>query len=81
MINLWLRLRSNPTFVTISGLFYGAVGDLIFEEIQQGKLDLSKAGLHRVLSAAAGTAFVAWWHLHQPAPESLASPSAAPRQP
>ena len=67
---IWQKLRSNPTFVVISRLFFGAVGDTIFEEIQSGKLDLSKAGLHRILVSAAGTAFVAWWHLYQPAPAS-----------
>src|SRR5271168_1706273 len=65
---LWQKLRSNPTFVAISGLFFGAVGDSVFEELQTGKLDLSRAGVHRILASAVGTAFVAWWHLHQPAP-------------
>lgn len=65
---LWNRLKSNSTFVVLSGLFYGALGDTIFEELQSGKLDFSKQGLHRILVSAAGTAFVAWWHLHQPMP-------------
>lgn len=80
LLRLWNRLKSNSTFVVLSGLFYGALGDTIFEDLQSGKLDLSRAGLHRILVSAAGTAFVAWWHLHQPAPApTLLQPSSQPQ--
>lgn len=84
LLRLWNRLKSNQTFVVLSGLFYGALGDTIFEEIQTGRLDLSKQGLHRMLVSAAGTSFIAWWHLRQPAPAMVAAaaaPSLSQNQP
>jgi hypothetical protein len=71
MIELWKKLKSNPTFVVVSGLFYGAIGDTVFEQIQTGRLDLSRAGMHRLLVSSAGTAFVAWWHSRQPSPSQV----------
>lgn len=71
----WLSIRSNQTFVLVSGLFFGAVGDAIFDSIQTGHLDLSSAGIHRILASAAGTAFIAWWHLVRPSPGSNPNPN------
>ena len=66
---LWLTLRSNRYFVAFEGGFYGAAMNFISEAVtNSGKVDLTKAGLEKLLSFALLGGFAAVQLLRRPAP-------------
>lgn len=67
---LWLTLRSNPWFVAAYSAVVGAVADVLYDELQTGKVDLSAAGLHKLATLAGLAALTAVLHLYRPAPGS-----------
>jgi hypothetical protein len=70
---LWLSVRSNPYFVAAYSAAGGAVVDLLYDELQTGQMDFSRAGIHKLLTAAGGAVLVALMHLYRPAPQVAAS--------
>ena len=67
---LWLTLRSNPYFVGASSAFVGALMDTVYDELQTGHVDLSRAGLHKLLAIAGTAVFLSLYHLYMPRPQS-----------
>ncbi len=75
---LWLQVRSNPIFVAFSGFFVGAIGNSLDDQLRGGHVDLSQAGLHKLLIASGVSALIAVIHLYRPAPNQPASQPAQP---
>jgi hypothetical protein len=73
---LWLTLRSNPYVVAFEGGFYGAAVNFISEAVMNGgKVDVTKAGLEKLLSFAIAGGIAAVRLLLRPAPGSTPNQS------
>lgn len=64
----WTAIRSNPVFVTLSSAASGAAVNFLYDEIQNGKLDFSAAGFHKLAVFVTGAVVTALYHLYTPKP-------------
>lgn len=65
---IWLTVRSNAYFVGAYSAAAGAIADVVYDELQTGHVDVTSAGIHKLLTAAGGATLVALVHLYRPVP-------------
>jgi hypothetical protein len=65
---LWLSVRGNPYFVTFEGGASGVILSTLQDELQQGHLDFSHAGLAKLGMATLLGGITAVRLLYRPAP-------------
>lgn len=65
---LWNSVKSNPYFIAFEGAALGTLGDALEDALQQGKLDLTPAGWHKMLAMAVVSGATAVRALYRPPP-------------
>lgn len=65
---IWLSVRSNPVFVTVSSAMTGAVVSAIQDELASGHIDWTRAGINKLTGYAVTAGVAALIHVYRPAP-------------
>ncbi len=65
---VWLSVRSNPVFVTVSSAMTGAVVSAIQDELASGHIDWTRSGINKLTGYAVMTGIAALVHVYRPAP-------------
>ncbi len=68
---VWLSIRSNPVFVTVSSAMIGALVSGIQDELASGQIDWTRAGINKLAGYAVTAGLAALAHLYRPAPGSV----------
>jgi hypothetical protein len=77
VLNLWNAIKSNPYFVSVSSLLFGAIISELYAEAQTGHLDFTKVGWERLGTIAVTALITALYHLYVPTPKAAADQKAA----
>ncbi len=65
---VWLSVRSNPVFVTVSSAMTGAVVSAIQDELASGHIDWTRSGINKLTGYAVTAGIAALVHVYRPAP-------------
>ena len=74
LLKAWKAVRSNPVFVLVSSSAFGAVVSAVQDELSMGHIDLTRAGLNKLVNLAVMAAIAALVHLYRPQPNTPPPP-------
>jgi hypothetical protein len=66
---LWLTVRSNPIFATVSSAMAGAIVSAVQDEMASGKIDWTRGGINKLCGYAVTAGIAALIHLYRPKPQ------------
>ena len=68
LLQIWLKVRSNPVFVLVSSAMVGAIVSGIQDELASGRIDWTRGGINKLAGYAVTAGLAAIVHLYRPPP-------------